>query len=112
VRQSPITDIDARLVFQGGKAEKFAGWERLSRMEDLDPRLLAGVGGRLQFLTDTHQLSAWDLGLRIYCNSNSPPPERLEGAVPVVRWNDRWWTRWEHRGGEIRRVDGDESWAP
>jgi hypothetical protein len=104
-----ITDIDARLVFPGGEVQEFPGWERLSRREDLDPRLLAGVGGRLEPMADTHQLSPWDLGLRIY--SNPAPPDRLEGAAPVVRWTDRWWTRWEYRG-EVRQVHGDEPWAP
>lgn len=31
---------------------------------------------------------------------------------PIVRWTDRWGTRWEHRRGEVRQVRDDEEWAP
>jgi hypothetical protein len=95
-----ITGIDALWVFRGGRTKKFAEWERLSRMGDLDPRLLAGV----EVLTDVHQLSPWDLGLRI----NSGPM----ADMPIVRWTDRWGTRWEHRRGGVRLVRDDESWSP
>jgi hypothetical protein len=35
----------------------------------------------------------------------------LKNPYPVVRWADRWGTRWEHRRGEVRQVRDDEPWS-
>jgi hypothetical protein len=29
----------------------------------------------------------------------------IHGAYPIVRWTDRWGTRWEHELGEVRQID-------
>lgn len=36
----------------------------------------------------------------------------LAGPYPVVRWTDRWGTRWENKKGEVRQVAEGEDWAP
>jgi len=36
----------------------------------------------------------------------------LKSWYPLVRWTDRWGTRWEHRRGEVRQVREDEPWVP
>ena len=36
----------------------------------------------------------------------------LRQIFPVVRWNDRWGTRWEHRKGEVRQIEEREDWKP
>ena len=31
---------------------------------------------------------------------------------PMVRWNDRWGTRWENKRGVVRPVSADAPWEP
>ena len=48
----------------------------------------------------------------------SPPSYRrllgagFEESYPLVRWTDRWGTRWEHRLGEVRQIRDGQDWAP
>ncbi len=43
---------------------------------------------------------------------NAMAAQDLHGLNPIVRWTDRWGTRWEHRNNEVRQVDEDEEWTP
>jgi hypothetical protein len=36
----------------------------------------------------------------------------LRSVFPIVRWTDRWGARWEHKHGEVRRINADENWKP
>jgi hypothetical protein len=55
-------------------------------------------------------LTPWDAGVRIEID---PVPVRdLVGPYPVVRWTDRWRTRWEHKRGEIKQVIEGRALAP
>jgi hypothetical protein len=36
----------------------------------------------------------------------------LHGVNPIVRWTDRWGTRWEHKRGKARPVDDSAPWQP
>jgi len=44
--------------------------------------------------------------------SDPVPAQDFAGPYPVVRWTDRWRTRWEHKRGEIKQVTADASWLP
>ena len=36
----------------------------------------------------------------------------LASPYPVVRWTDRWGTRWEHKRGDVRQIQEDAAWCP
>jgi hypothetical protein len=55
-------------------------------------------------------LTPWDTG--IHFASDTVHDRFLKSPYPVVRWTDRWGTRWEHRRGEVRQVADDEPWTP
>ncbi len=55
-------------------------------------------------------LAPWDLGIRF--ESDEVHVQNLKGHYALVRWTDRWGTRWEHRRGEVRQVRDDEPWSP
>jgi hypothetical protein len=55
-------------------------------------------------------LGPWDAGI---CFKSDPTSVKdLRGAYRVVRWRDRWGTRWEYRPDEVHRIGEDEPWAP
>ena len=31
---------------------------------------------------------------------------------PIIRWTDRWGTRWEHKLGQVRPIAAEEPWEP
>ena len=39
-------------------------------------------------------------------------PADLKGVYAIVRWTDRWGTRWEHRKGDVQPIAEDEPWKP
>jgi hypothetical protein len=55
-------------------------------------------------------LTPWDAGLRF--EADAIDGRDLENPYPVVRWTDRWGTRWEHNRGEVRQVDESKAWTP
>jgi hypothetical protein len=34
------------------------------------------------------------------------------GWHPVVRWTDRWGSRWEHKQGDVRQIGESAIWEP
>ena len=36
----------------------------------------------------------------------------LHGMDPIIRWTDRWGTRWEHNRGQVRPIAAREPWKP
>jgi hypothetical protein len=55
-------------------------------------------------------LTPWDGGLRF--ETDTVHVKFLSRPYPLVRWTDRWGTRWEHRRGEVRQARDDEPWTP
>ena len=55
-------------------------------------------------------LPPWDVGIRFEVGGFDRGD--LFGWYPVVRWTDRWGTRWEHKRGVVRPVSDDEPWGP
>ena len=41
--------------------------------------------------------------------SDTVHAQLLMDPYPIVRWSDRYGTRWEHRLGKVRRIRDDES---
>jgi len=64
----------------------------------------------MPFPEDWHvvSLTPQDPGLRMI-----GPALRIDQSLfvyPLVRWSDRWGTRWDYRRGEVRRIRDDEPW--
>jgi hypothetical protein len=38
--------------------------------------------------------------------------QNLASPYPVVRWTDRWGTRWEHKRGNVQQIQEDAAWCP
>lgn len=73
--------------------------------------LLAGEEGASQsteWPAPSTVLTPSDPGLRII--GLDRPIRELIGSYAVVRWADRWDTRWEHCKGEVRQIFGNEPW--
>jgi len=102
-----ITGIEARLRLADCTVVPFGRSERVTGTRGLDDRLKDGMTGLLEALTHGDRLAPWDVGLRFY---SAPRP--IAAWYPIVRWTDRWGTRWEHRRGEVRPVKDGRPWAP
>ncbi len=108
-----ITGIEARIRLAGAGGPSlvpFAGSERVPCTTDLDERLRDGMSGLLEGMLHSDRLSPWDIGLRFW--SDPVSSAQFPGAYPVVRWTDRWGTRWEHRQGDVRQIKDGEEWTP
>jgi hypothetical protein len=108
-----ITGVEARIRLASGGGPSlilFAGSERVPGTKDLDPRLRNGMSGLLEGLMYGDRITPWDVGLCFW--SDPVPPAQVSGAYPVVRWTDRWGSRWEHRQGEVRQSRDGEEWVP
>ena len=55
-------------------------------------------------------LTPWNAGVRF--ESDEIHTQHLSGPYPIVRWTDRWGTRWEHKRGVMRQIRDGEQWAP
>lgn len=55
-------------------------------------------------------LTPWDDGVRFVGDFGSPG-YGLPALHPIVRWTDRWGTRWEYSLGEVRQIDGHSPWT-
>lgn len=55
-------------------------------------------------------LASWDTGIRF--ETDAIHERHLASWYPVVRWTDRWGTRWEHKRGVVRQVTDTQPWEP
>jgi hypothetical protein len=104
-----ITGVEVVFCIDGEHLMPPATSERVSSF--------AGLPDGLRKPTDTSQeqamaavLAPWDTGMR--SESGEVPVECLKGHYALVCWTDEWGQRWEHKLGKVRRVPGDEEWAP
>lgn len=86
-----------------GKTEHFTSW---STVPQPMTEGLSG-GGRDIYLST---LTPNDLGMRY--SSDAMVVRDLFGSYPIVRWTDRWGTRWEHKRGEARQIKEGAQWHP
>jgi hypothetical protein len=54
-------------------------------------------------------LKPWDAGLRF--ESDPISTRQVPGAHPLVRWTDRWGTRWEYQPGQLKKIEEGASWS-
>jgi len=104
-----ITRIEAQFSPDGMSLLSHRGYKRLMGFENVSESVRAGWGPSDEGAM-SGVLSPWDLGMRF--EADTVHVRFLKSWYPVVRWTDRWGTRWEHRCGEVRQVRDHESWSP
>ena len=55
-------------------------------------------------------LCPMDLGMQY--TSDGLPLKFLVDSYPIIRWQDRWGTWWEHKKGVVQEIDENEPWMP
>jgi hypothetical protein len=104
-----IIGIQAKLCTGGNGLIGYASVDHRSAFYHLPPEL-RGEGvheGRPVKLTT---LCPMDLGMRY--TSDVIASKFLVDSYPIIRWQDRWDTWWEHKKGVVRGIDENESWTP
>lgn len=104
-----ITGIEARLSYDGMSLVPLDRYQRLSGFGNVRPKVREGwdpSSERAMYGV----LAPWDAGIRF--ESSDVAAKSLKSPYPLVRWTDRWGTRWEHKRGEVRPVRDDEPWSP
>jgi hypothetical protein len=104
-----ITRIEAQFSYDGKSLVSHAGYRRLSGFGEVRERL------RKDWSPSSERamygiLTPLDAGIRF--ESDEVHVQNLKSPYPLVRWTDRWGTRWEHRLGEVRQVADGQEWAP
>ncbi len=104
-----ITGINAVFSYDGQSWVNHADYQRLSGFGKVSDRLRYGWSPSSERAMHS-VLAPWDAGIRF--ESDEVNVQILKSPYPLVRWTDRWGTRWEHRRGEVRQVRDDEPWEP
>jgi len=104
-----ITRVEAQFCYDGVKLGFPQRSKRLTGFGQVRERLREGWSPSAEHALDG-VLTPRDAGVRF--ESYQIPAGELGNPYPLVRWTDRWGTRWEHRRGEVRQVRDDEAWTP
>jgi len=104
-----ITEVEVQFSPEGKSLVSPRTSDRVSSFTAL-PEELRKQGETFEERPMRGVLTPWDAGMR--SETDEVGMQLLAGYYAVVRWTDRWGTRWEHRMGEVRRVHDGEKWAP
>jgi len=102
-----ITDVYARFRAGTGGLLAYGRTEHFSSWWTRRGEITAGVTGPERYLSPT-TLTPADAGLRF--SEDARAVRDLAGSYPVIRWRDRWGTRWENKQGVVRQVAEGEDW--
>lgn len=102
-----ITRVDMQFCL-GNILVQPRGYERMSGFNRVDDKLRAGYAPAAERPL-RGVLTPFDAGIRF--ESGDMHERDLASPYPVVRWNDHWGTRWEHKRGVVRRIADDTEWG-
>jgi hypothetical protein len=104
-----IIRIQAQLCTGGSSLLGYASTDHRSAFYYLPPELRGEEvhEGRPVKLTT---LCPMDLGMRY--TSDVIASKFLVDSYPIIRWQDRWGTWWEHKKGVVQEIDENEPWMP
>jgi hypothetical protein len=108
-----ITSVECRFHLAASETASYVAahkTEWLSGYYQLDERLRAGLDGPPEHNPYVSTLAPWGIGIRF--QSDQIAAKFIPGWYPVVRWTDRWGTRWEHKLAEVRQIDESAIWEP
>jgi hypothetical protein len=103
-----VTRVEAQF-YTGSSLVTHRKVTRLAGFAQLPGDLRAGWYASDERVT-TDVLTPWDAGMSF--ESGEIHTQNLRGPYPIVRWTDRWGTRWEHKRGVVRQIRDGELWAP
>lgn len=103
VRFSP----DGRNVIPARKQERLAVDPNVPRAARVAASDLVPSAEAAAF---SDRLTPWDTGMT--AETDPIGAQRLTDPRVIVRWTDRWGTRWEHKRGDVQPVDESAQWAP
>ncbi len=106
---STITRVEARFSYDGRSIAPAGKYTRLSGFARVSPKLREGWSPSSERAL-YGVLAPWDAGIRF--ESEDVHVQFLKSPYPLVRWTDRWGTRWEQRRGEARQIQDGEDWVP
>jgi hypothetical protein len=104
-----ITGIEAQFSYDGKSLVSHARYRRLSgfgQVRELLHKDWIPSSERAMY----EILTPLDAGIRF--ESDEVHMQNLKNPYPLVRWTDRWGTRWEHRLGQVRRISDGQDWEP
>ncbi len=102
-----ITDVYAQFRAGTGGLLAYGRTEHFSSWWNLAGEIKSGVTGPERNLSPT-TLSPANAGLRF--SEDAKAVRYLAGSYPIIRWRDRWGTRWENKQGVVRQVADGEDW--
>jgi hypothetical protein len=102
-----ITDVEARFCYDGQKMASPARSKRLTGFGTVNKRVQGGFSPSAEHALDG-VLTPRDAGVRF--ESERVAAQVLAKPYPLVRWTDRWGTRWEHRQGQVTSISKDRGW--
>jgi hypothetical protein len=102
-----ITEVYAQFRAGTGGLMPYGRTEHYSSWRNLGGEMAAGVLGAERNLSPT-TLNPADAGLRF--SEDARTVRDLAGSYPIIRWRDRWGTRWESRQGVVRQIAEGEPW--
>jgi hypothetical protein len=103
-----ITRIEAQFCL-GNSMQGHHGYKRVTGFEQVPEILRAGYYPSPERAV-SGVLTPFDAGIRF--ETDNIHERHLASPYPVVRWTDRWGTRWEHKRGVVRQVRDDQQWEP
>jgi hypothetical protein len=106
-----ITRVEVRFSPDGGSVIPARKQERLPVDTNLPSNIMGPhhvVSAEAASFRD--RLTPWDSG--ITAETDPIGVQRLTDPRVIVRWTDRWGTRWEHKRGDVQPVDESAQWVP
>jgi hypothetical protein len=100
-----ITSLDARFA-RNAVLSKCQQMEYYSAYPALPKELISGLVADPAI----NMLPPGFAGVRFI--GGSMAAEELHDMNPIVRWTDRWGTRWEHKLGQVGPIAPEEPWQP
>ncbi len=100
-----ITRLEAQFSTNGQNLLPHRRSQRLSDVDRMPDVLRTHVGTHADAAYG-NVLTPWDAGMRF--ESDEIHVRHISEPYSVIRWTDRWGQRWEHKKGEVRRVDESE----
>ncbi len=100
-----ITHLQAQICMNDGSMTSYGKTEHFTSWWHLPQPMIDRVHGAVRDIY-VSTLTPADLGMRF--SSDAITVRNLVGSYPVIRWKDRWGTRWEHKQGVVRKITESE----
>jgi len=103
-----ITRIEAKFSTDGRNVSPHRRQERIPGLSNV-PHELRATGPSAELASYGDRLTPWDVGM--WFDTHPIAAERLTDPGVMVRWTDRWGTRWEYQRGEVQKIEQGAEWT-